>query len=57
MIPSAFDLLRCAALHALMDLRAAGKVARRGRLIKAGRLCFRATKRLENILTIEEEAT
>lgn len=52
MTPSPFDQLRDAAFHAFVDLRAAGKVARRGRVVKAVRLCLRAKGRLENILQV-----
>lgn len=50
MTTSKFDQLRCAAFHSFADLRAAGKVARRGRLIRAVRLCVQAMRRLESIL-------
>jgi hypothetical protein len=51
--PSPFDQLREAAFHSMADLRAAGKVMRRGRVIKAVRLCLRARLRLENVLRVD----
>lgn len=54
MTPSPFDQLRDAALHAFVDLRVAGKVLRRGRVIKAAQLCLRARQRLEKVLQKED---